>query len=309
MPLNSRHRGILWWCFLPLLSGCGGSETGQGSVGPEPQAKPVGRPALFAEAARELGVDFVHFNGMTGELYFVENMGSGVAVLDFDGDGDLDLFFVQGALLDPAKGLEGAAILTPPKLPLVDRLYRNEGPGTDGRPRFADVTKGSGIEEGEYGMGVATGDFDGDGAVDLYVTNFGPNRLWRNRGDGTFEDVTKRAGVDDARWSTAATFFDFDRDGWLDLFVGNYVDFRVEDATPCRAESGLQDYCSPEAYPPLTDRLWRNRGDGTFEEVTEEAGMGEQPGKALGAIAADFDGDGWLDIAATGVDGVSVLLN
>ncbi len=233
---------------------------------------------------------------MTGELFFVENMGAGVAVFDMDRDGDLDIFLVQGALLDAGNGLEGAIVLSPPTLPLTDRLYRNLGLAEDGLPRFEDVTEPSGILGTEYGMGVAAGDYDSDGFVDLYVSNFGPNRLWRNRGDGTFEDVTKRAGVEDYRWSTAVTFFDFDADGQLDLFVGNYLKFRLEDHEPCRAESGLADYCSPESYEAEPNRLFRNRGDGTFEDVTAATGLAGTPAKTLGAIAVDLNGDGRQDL-------------
>ena len=294
---SSGWRHLLSACgLLALLLGaaCEGRRP-EGAPPPDPDPAPDPGP-LFVEGAKGAGIDFVHFNGMTGELFFVENMGAGAAVFDMDGDGDLDIFLVQGAHLDPAKGLEEAVIVTPPTLPLMDRLYRNEGPGDDGMPRFSDVTEASGIAGREYGMGVATGDYDGDGHVDLYVSNFGPNRLWRNRGDGTFVDETERAGVGDTRWSTAASFFDFDGDGRLDLFVGNYVDFSVEDHVPCLAESGLADYCSPENFPPQPDRLFRNLGGGAFAEVTAKLGLGGAPGKALGAIAGDFNGDGWQDL-------------
>ena len=146
-------------------------------------------------------------------------------------------------------------------------------------------------------MGVATGDYDGDGRIDLYLTHFGPNQLLRNQGDGTFRDVTAAAGAGDDRWSVPATFFDYDRDGRLDLFVGNYLVYRSPaDHRPCADPSGHRDYCGAAQFPPAPDRLLRNRGDGTFEDVTGAAGLGSGFGRALGAVAADLDGDGWLDL-------------
>ena len=145
-------------------------------------------------------------------------------------------------------------------------------------------------------MGVAVGDYDGDGRPDLYVTNFGSNQMWRNRGDGTFEDTTAKTGTDDPRWSVAAAFFDFDRDGRLDLYVGNYVAFGFAKQVPCLGASGVRDYCGPKSYPPVPDRLFRNRGDGTFEDVTGRSGIGAAAGPGLGVVVADFDGDGWTDL-------------
>jgi hypothetical protein len=145
-------------------------------------------------------------------------------------------------------------------------------------------------------MGAATGDFDHDGHVDLYVTRYGANQLLRNRGDGTFADVTQAAGADDPRWSTAATFFDYDRDGWLDLFVANYLTFTYESHKVCRARTTAPDYCGPQQYPPAGVRLLRNRGNGTFEDATAAAGLGEAKGKALGVVAFDADRDGWTDL-------------
>jgi enediyne biosynthesis protein E4 len=158
------------------------------------------------------------------------------------------------------------------------------------------VTETSGIDAQGYGMGAAVGDVDNDGWPDLYVTNFRDNQLWRNRGDGTFEDITEKAGVGDRRWSVPAVFWDYDRDGWLDLYVGNYVDFSVATHKRCTTELGTPNYCGPLAFEPQEDVLFHNRGDGTFEDVTGRAGLRGSEGGALGAMPADVDGNGWLDL-------------
>ncbi len=214
-------------------------------------------------------------------------MGSGAALFDADGDGDLDAYLVQGADLEPADGAAGS--------PARDRLFRNELVET-GELRFVDVTEESGIGSTGYGMGVAAGDFDGDGRVDLYVTNLGSNRLWRNLGNGRFEDVAAAAEADDPRWSVPATFFDYDGDGMLDLFVANYVDFNLGSHTLCTFGSGEPDYCSPKTYRAEPDRLFRNLGDGRFEQTTERAGLATEFGNGLGAVPADLDLDGRLDL-------------
>ncbi len=252
----------------------------------------------FSDMAEATGLDFVHFNGMSGEYYMIENLGGGGAFFDYDNDGDLDVFLVQGNMLGP-KPLADALFPPQPGKPLTDRLYRNDlMVGADGSRRlhFVDVTEASGIRSGGYGMGVTTGDYDNDGRVDVYVNNFGKNELWRNNGDGTFSDVTDKAGVGEDRLSVSSAFLDYDRDGDLDLFVSNYVYFTPEDNRICNAPDGSRDYCSPLTYDPVPDRLYRNRGDGRFEDVTAPSGVEREFGTGLGVVVADFNGDRWPDI-------------
>ena len=254
---------------------------------------------IFTEAARDSGIDFVHFNGMTGEFYMAENVGSGAALFDYDNDGDLDLDLVQGRMIDPERPLADALFPLQPGQTLFDRLYRNDlvirEDGTRSL-RFTDVTEESGIRAGEYGMGAIAADYNGDGWVDLLVTSLGKTQLYHNNGDGSFSDVTDKAGVDTGNWSVGATFLDYDRDGHLDLYIGNYLDFTVANNKKCIAPSGAPDYCSPRKYNAQRDHLFHNRGDGTFEDVTTSARVDRGFGPALGIIAADFNGDGWQDI-------------
>jgi len=223
--------------------------------------------------------------------------GQGGALFDYDNDGDLDVYLVQGAMLGD-KPLAAASFPPPEPIPR-DRLLRNDlRPGADGRPqlRFTDVTEASGLNMTGYGMGVATGDFDNDGWVDLYVTQYGSNRLLRNQGDGRFIDVTDRSGTADSGWSTSAAFFDYDRDGWLDLYVVHYVDYLVSDPKTCFARSSQPDYCGPSGFVPQHDRLFHNLGNGRFEEVSDRLLRDYRPGPGLGVVSADFNGDGWADI-------------
>ncbi len=253
-----------------------------------------GEVEWFADRAEATGLDFVHFNGMSGKFYQPEIMGSGVGMFDYDNDGDPDVYLVQGQMLGT-----GQALIPPPSgQPLTDRLYRNDlevrPDGT--RLRFTDVTDESGIDAVGYGMGVASGDIDNDGWVDLYLTRFGLNQMFRNNGDGTFADVSDYTGTDDPAWGVPASFVDYDRDGWLDLFVGNYVNYTLESHIACFSRAGPPDYCPPEVSPPQRSLLYRNRGDGTFVDVTVPAGLAREFGPALGASTADFNNDGWVDI-------------
>ena len=244
--------------------------------------------APFTDATAQSGLAFTHVNGSTGELLLPEVIGSGGALFDYDNDGDLDLLLVQGAPLRPTPAAGD--------LPRT-RLYRNDlGRTGTSVPRFVDVTESSGLAFTAYGMGAATGDFNNDGWVDLYVTALGPNRLFRNNRDGTFTDVTADSGTADGRWSTSATFFDYDRDGWLDLFVAHYVDFSLEMKRGCFAADSARDYCNPAVYSPVPDRLFHNERDGTFTDASARAGIARAPARGLGVLAADVNVDGWLDL-------------
>ena len=287
--------------LLLVIAAVGDSSTPESQ---QPDRAGRGTEAWFTDRAAAVGVDFVHFNGMSGEFYSAEIMGPGGALLDVDNDDDLDIYLVQGQMLGPGKTLDDA-LFTPPSQTgrsLTDRLYRNDleiHPDGTRTLRFTDVTERSGLGVRSYGMGVATGDVDNDGWVDLYRTGLGANQLFRNNGDGTFTDVTERTGTSDPRWSVSASFVDIDRDGWIDLYVGNYVDPRLDDELECFSRTGEKDYCGPKRYAPAPDRLLRNRGDGTFVDVTVEALQGGEYGPALGVVAADVDADGWVDLYVT----------
>ena len=235
---------------------------------------------------------------MSGEFYYPEIMPPGVALFDYDNDGDLDVFVVQGQMLG-SKPIASAKPQPRGPLPLTGRLFRNDlQVAADGTRtlHFTDVTAASGIVTHGYSMGVATGDFNNDGCIDLYVTSLGRNQLFRNNCDGTFTDVSKASRTDDDGWSISAAFVDYDRDGWLDLFVGNYLNYSLEANIHCFSLSGSLDYCPPHVYRAHPSHLYHNNRDGTFTDVTVAAGMSREFGPALGVSTADFNGDGWIDI-------------
>ncbi|MFM8394653.1 MAG: FG-GAP repeat domain-containing protein, partial [Acidobacteriota bacterium] len=280
---------------------------------PFTQVRPVGSSAgtpLFRDATVAVGLDFEHDPGESGQFHMPEIMGSGGALFDYDGDGDLDLFLVQG--MDP--GPRKPSSLPPGPKPAAarrrtkpgHRLYRNELIPS-GRLSLTDVSIQAGVNRTSYGMGAAVGDIDSDGDQDLLVTGYGPDFLFRNNGNGTFTESGQKAGIADPRWSTSAAFLDFDRDGDLDLYVTNYVDFTVAGNKRCTSSTGEIDYCTPAAYRPVPDILYRNDGGGNFTDVTSQTKIGTVAGPGLGVTAADFDGDGWVDIYVAN-DGAANLL-
>jgi enediyne biosynthesis protein E4 len=253
---------------------------------------------LFVDLPADSGLNFVHVNGATGQYYMPEVMGSGGALFDYDQDGDLDVFLVQSGSF-PVQAGSGAGSPTSNGTAHTSRLFRNDLViGRDGRRtlRFTDVTATAGVGLRSYGMGATVGDYDNDGDLDLFVTAFGPDTLYRNDGDGTFTDVTHESNTSDDRWSTSAAFVDYDRDGDLDLFVANYLDFTPATNKLCYDAVGARDYCTPRAYRPVPDRLLRNEGHGRFADVTDAAGITRADGPGLGVSTGDYDGDGWLDL-------------
>jgi hypothetical protein len=295
---------LIWLLVLAAVAGCrtqgndGAASAPAASAGVERRETPLAAGEWFTDRAHDSGLDFVHFNGMTGKFYQPEIMAPGVALFDYDNDGDLDVYCVQSGTLGP-----GAPLFPTPPGPLEDRLYRNDLTiGADGTPvlRFTDVTAQSGIHTRGYGMGVAAGDIDNDGWIDLYVTGFGRNQMFRNNGNGTFADVTGASGTDDrSSWGVSAAFFDYDRDGRLVLFVGNYQSYTLQTHVPSFGPSGAPDYCRPEVYRAQPNRLYHNLGGGRFADVTIASGVAKDFGPALGASTADFNGDGWIDLFVT----------
>ncbi len=247
-------------------------------------------PPTFADVTAKSRVNFHCNASKTSQKYLIETMVGGVAMLDYDGDGLLDLFFVNGAALWDTMPAGKEPDKTDPKF--WNRLYRNNGDGT-----FTDVTEKANVKGHSYGMGVAVGDYDNDGHPDIYVTNFGRNILYHNNGDGTFTDVTDKAGVAAGGWSSSACWVDYDRDGHLDLVVSRYLQWDIQNNPWCGDRvAGYRAYCHPDAFKPVTHIVYHNNGNGTFTDVTQTAGLANLPGNGLGISSNDFDLDGWPDI-------------
>ena len=308
--------GPWWLLLLPVLfafGGCGQEEAsrppaaGEGGAGEDPAGgqpsadvdeAPNGQPALqsagsqgpfrFVDVAGQAGVDFLYYGNPSAEHPMTEQNGGGIGLLDFDRDGRLDLYFTNGSHFDRPAEEAGAS----------HRLYRGTGP--EGGPlQYEDVTDAAGLRAFGFGMGVAAGDFNGDGFRDLFVCQYGANQLWLNNGDGTFSDITQQAGAGDERWAASAAFADLDDDGLLDLYVVNYVDWSPADP-PCEIARGQQTIrisCGPIGRVGQADVLYRNSGDGRLVDVSDEAGVAiPQTGKGLAVQVADFNEDGRLDI-------------
>ena len=271
----------------------GGSETDPGDA-------PRAGADWFVDRASESGLDFVHFNGASGAFYYPEILPPGVGLLDYDNDGDLDVYLVQGRMLDEAASPSDALVPPSGSTPLTGRLYRNDlQVAADGASslRFTDVTAESGIVAEGFGLGVAAGDVDNDGWTDLLLTDFGPASLYLNQGDGTFRDATAASGIDGTPgFGVSAAFVDYDRDGLLDLYVGHNVNYALDNTIECSNVTGARDYCPPETYGGTPDHLYRNTGGGRFADVSDTALAGGQFGPALGVAVADYDGDGWMDV-------------
>jgi enediyne biosynthesis protein E4 len=239
----------------------------------------------YTDVRKEAGITFLQDSTQTDQKYYLETMGTGVGWIDYNQDGLMDLYFVQSAATDAYK----------PARPLRSALYRNNGDGT-----FTDVTEQAGVGgAGHYGQGVAVGDYDNDGYPDLYVTGYGRAILYHNNGDGTFTDVTAKAGVaDEGEWSTSAGWFDYDKDGWLDLVVTNYIDWSPKNNLWCGdRRPGYRSYCNPNNYRGQKTKLYHNNHDGTFTDVSDISGVGKPESKGMGVVLADFNNDGWPDIA------------
>src|SRR5438270_5741481 len=241
----------------------------------------------FENIASKAGVNFITRNSPTPNKNQIETMVAGVGLLDYDGDGWLDIYLVNGAAI-PSLQKESPAYW--------NRLYHNNHDGT-----FTDVTEKAGVAGAGYGMGVAIGDFDNDGRPDIFLANVTANQLFHNNGDGTFTDVTKKAGVGGAvlngkkMWAAGAGWFDYNNDGLLDLFVVNYCRWEVNKDPDCSIKKGVRAYCHPKYYAPLHNTLYRNNGDGTFTDVSTETGIATAMGKGMSVSFADYDGDGFLD--------------
>jgi hypothetical protein len=244
------------------------------------RAAPPPADIHFTDVTATAGIHFTHNAGRTGKKWLPETMGSGVAFFDADGDGHLDILLLNGSDWIPRAGHRTVAA-----------LYRNNGKGA-----FADVTRGSGLDIQIHGMGVAVGDYDNDGRDDLYITAVGGDHLFRNLGGGHFRDMTRQSGIVNAQFSSSSAWLDYDKDGKLDLFVGNYVQWSEKGDIRCSLDGTNKSYCTPELYKGAASKLYRNLGNGRFEDVTAKAGLNDASSKTLGVTVFDFNRDGWPDL-------------
>ncbi|HKE56397.1 MAG TPA: CRTAC1 family protein [Pyrinomonadaceae bacterium] len=256
------------------------AETASASPSPSPTPPRPSGPIEYTDVTATAGIHFKHNSGAFGKKYLPETMGNGGCFLDYDNDGWQDILLVNSTSWPDQK--TGKTVMA---------LYHNNKDGT-----FADVTRQAGLAVETYGLGCAIGDYDNDGNVDIYITSVGANHLFRNLGNGKFADVTGKAGVGDPGFSTSAAWFDYDKDGKLDLFVCNYVDWSIEKDQYCSLDGKNKSYCTPQAYKGQSSTLYHNKGNGTFENVTQKAGLQDPTSKALGVALLDYDNDGWLDL-------------
>ena len=256
------------------------AETASASPSPSPTPPRPSGPIEYTDVTATAGIHFKHNSGAFGKKYLPETMGNGGCFLDYDNDGWQDILLVNSTSWPDQKA--GKTVMA---------LYHNNKDGT-----FADVTRQAGLAVETYGLGCAIGDYDNDGNVDIYITSVGANHLFRNLGNGKFADVTGKAGVGDPGFSTSAAWFDYDKDGKLDLFVCNYVDWSIEKDQYCSLDGKNKSYCTPQAYKGQSSTLYHNKGNGTFENVTQKAGLQDPTSKALGVALLDYDNDGWLDL-------------
>ena len=268
---------VAFVCLL-LLAVASGLSSGS----PARRASGSGKQVTFEEVTpRQSGISWVHNNAHSTERHLPETVGAGCAFLDYDNDGWMDIYLVNS----------GTSDFYTPAAPLKNALYHNNHNGT-----FTDVTDKAGVAGGTFGMGVAAGDYDGDGWVDLYVTSYGRNILYHNNGNGTFSDVTDKAGVAAVGWSTCAVWFDYDNDGKLDLFVSSFVEYDRTKNVLCTDDLNKRYYCIPRNYKPRPSHLFHNNGKGTFTDVSRESGIADYPGKSFGAVATDVNNDGLMDL-------------
>jgi hypothetical protein len=276
--------GVLCWLAV-LVPGGGYAQESKSATPPRDSIVHSGH---FLDITQRSGINFQYQASHTSRKYLIETMGAGVALFDYDNDGRLDIFFVNGTPLDDPTAPGTVPKKTGPKY--WNRLFHQKSDGT-----FEDVTEKAGLEGEGYGMGVAVGDFDNDGYEDLYVTAFGGNRLYHNNGDGTFTDVTDKAGVRGSGWSTSAAWVDLDGDGYLDLVVLRYLNWDFSDVWCGEHKEGYRAYCHPDYFKPISPLVYHNNGNGTFTEVSAKLGLAK-PGKGLGIAFADYDRDGHVDL-------------